>query len=363
MKQIVPIVLTALMLTSLFAAIDFADELKDTNEMETSGHAAYELKLHDVLEPRETFVDAGGNTRNGIDIGDTVYFLPIIINDGDNAHEEFNIRVTVTPAGDNMPAEIDNLDDAVCPGTTSVTGCSFNTLAPGDFLGGGNYRVQAESGGDLAWNPTIPGEYTIHVSIEVDGSMDDDLTNNDESYTVVVQHYRDIVVDLCWTDGNECTANGHQPVQGAGPHPFAVMVTADGSEAWQPRATTMTVEFGGSYDTDVMNPSNLDTDGSGPNSPVAASAGGHTFTFEVGDSETVDVWHNVSEVEPTVTDPNDLADNPCANGDNPCREARTVMTFGTTYTFHGSMTGDEAQSGSATASFTIQAILAHYDSY
>ena len=194
MKQIVPIVLTALMLTSLFAAIDFADELKDTNEMETSGHAAFELKLHDVLEPRETFVDAGGNTRNGIDIGDTVYFLPIIINDGDNAHEEFNIRVTVTPAGDNMPAEIDNLDDAVCPGTTSVTGCSFNTLASGDFLGGGNYRVQAESGGDLAWNPTIPGEYTIHVSIEVDGSMDNDLTNNDESYTVVVQHYRDIVV-------------------------------------------------------------------------------------------------------------------------------------------------------------------------
>ena len=50
------------------------------------------------------------------------------------------------------------------------------------------------------------------MSIEVDGSMDDDLTNNDESYTVVVQHYRDIVVDLCWTDGNECTANGHQPV-------------------------------------------------------------------------------------------------------------------------------------------------------
>ena len=62
MKQIVPIVLTALMLTSVLAGIDFADELKDTNEMETGGRAADELKLHDVLQPRETFVDAAGNT-------------------------------------------------------------------------------------------------------------------------------------------------------------------------------------------------------------------------------------------------------------------------------------------------------------
>ena len=57
MKQIVPIVLTALMMTSLFAGIDFVDELKDTNEMETGARADYELNLHDVLEPRETFVD------------------------------------------------------------------------------------------------------------------------------------------------------------------------------------------------------------------------------------------------------------------------------------------------------------------
>ena len=93
MKQIVPIVLTALMMTSLFAGIDFVDELKDTNEMETSGRADYELKLHDVLQPRETFVDAAGNTRNGIDIGDVVYFRPIIINEGDNAHDEFNLSL------------------------------------------------------------------------------------------------------------------------------------------------------------------------------------------------------------------------------------------------------------------------------
>ena len=229
MKQIVPIVLTALMLTSLFAAIDFADELKDTNEMETDGRADYEIRLHDVLQPRETFVDQGGNTRNGIDIGDIVYFRPIIINDGDMAQDEFNIHVTVTPVGDNMQSVIDTVDDAVCPGDVAVTGCSFNDLASGDFLGGGNYRVQAESGGDLSWSPTLPGEYTVSVAI-VDASNDDDLTNNDMSYSVTVQHYPDIVVDLCWTDGpgGDCMADeaAYDAVQGEGPHNFALSVTA-----------------------------------------------------------------------------------------------------------------------------------------
>ncbi|GIS44574.1 MAG: hypothetical protein Ct9H90mP16_16440 [Candidatus Poseidoniales archaeon] len=93
-------------------------------------------------------MDAAGKTRNGIDIGDVVYFRPIIINDGDNAANEFNIRVTVTPAGDGQQPVIDNLDDAVCPGDVAVTGCSFNSLASGDFLGGGNYRVQAAAGGE-----------------------------------------------------------------------------------------------------------------------------------------------------------------------------------------------------------------------
>ena len=140
------------------AGSDFSDELKDTNELVTSGRAAYEITLHDVLEPRETFVDQAGNTRNGIDIGDTVYFRPIIINDGDSDHNEFNVRVTVTPAGDGQSALINNLDSAVWPGATTMTGCSYNNLASGDFLAGGNYRVQAESGGDLSWTPSVVGE-------------------------------------------------------------------------------------------------------------------------------------------------------------------------------------------------------------
>ena len=371
-SQTLLIIITMMMLTSLFAGIDFADELKDTNEMETGGRADYELNLHDVLQPRETFVDQGGNTRNGIDIGEIVYFRPIIINDGDNAHEEFNIRVSVTPAGDGQTAVIDNLDDAVCPGTTTVTGCSYNTLASGDFLGGGNYRVQAESGGDLSWSPTIPGEYTVTISLEGYGGMDTDLTNNDRTYTVVVQHYRDIIVDLCWTDGagGDCLEEGagtgpYGNTQGAGPHTFAVTVTADGSEAWAPRETTVSVEFAGAYDTDPMNPTNLDTDGAGSNQPVNAAAGGDTMSLVVGDTTAVHVWQNMSTLDDPVTDTNDLQDNPCNGGDNPCTQDRTVMTFQQAYVFHGQIVGDTGASGAASApvSFSITAMLASFNSY
>ena len=285
------------MMASLFAGIDFVDELKDTNEMETGGRAAYELNLHDVLQPRETFVDQAGNTRNGLDVGDTVYFRPIIINDGDNAHDEFNVRVTVTPAGEGQTAVVNNLDDVVCPGTTAVTGSSYNTLPAGDFLGGGNYRIQAESGGDLSWSPTIPGDYIVTISIEVDSSMDSDLTNNDMTYQVTVQHYRDIIVDLCWTDGpgGEClaeNAGGYDNVQGEGPHNFALTVTADGSESWAPRATTVSVELSGAYSTTSMKPTSFDSDGDG--APEMASSNGHMFTVVVGDTTLVDVWHNLS---------------------------------------------------------------------
>ena len=367
MKQIVPIVLTALMMTSLFAGIDFVDELKDTNEMETGGRAAYELNLHDVLEPRETFVDQAGNTRNVIDVGDTVYFRPIIINDGDNAHDEFNVRVTVTPAGDGQTAVIDNLDDVVCPSGTAV-GCSYSTLAAGDFLGGGNYRIQAASGGDLAWTPSVPGDYTVTISIDVDSSMDTDLTNNDMTYQVTVQHYRDIVVDLCWTDGpgGEClseAAGGYDNVQGEGPHNFALTVTADGSESWAPRATTVTVDLSGAYSTTSMKPTSFDSDGDG--AMEMASDNGHMYTVVVGDATDVDVWHNMSNLDSPVTDANDLAENPCTNGDNPCQKSRTVMAYQQAYVFHGEIAGDTAAEGASTApvGFSITAMLQSMDEY
>ena len=62
-----------------------------------------------------------------------------------------------------------------------------------------------------------------------------------------------------------------------------------------------------------MKPSSFDSDGDGQ--PEMASDNGHTYTVVVGDATTVDVWHNMSNLDSPVTDANDLAENPCANGD------------------------------------------------
>jgi hypothetical protein len=352
-KQIVPIVLTALMMTSLFVGINFAEELEDTNDKDTGGRAAYELRLHDVLEPRETFVDQAGNTRNGIDVGDVVYFRPIVLNDGDNDQDEFNILVTVTPAADSTMLLIDTTDDAVCSGGTAV-GCSFSSLAAGDFLGGGNYRVQAESGGDLSWTPALPGAYTVTVSVQLlDSAHDSDLTNNDISYDVVVQHYTDIQVSLCWTDGPGGDCSETQGAKnGAGPHNFALNANVSGSQAWSARETTIDVNFDGAFDPTQTS---LDADGDGGQDAQASS-----YSIVLGsDSPTlVDVFHNLSDAEQTSAH----LDNPCPNNANPCNQTRNVAVYGNVYTFHGVVTGDSSSSGGV-AGFSVSAGLTSFESY
>ena len=190
-SRIAWILITSMMLTSLFAGMDWEQKsLEEFDEMQTTGRAAYELELVDVLQPRETYVDENGTKHNVPMVGDNVYFDVSIINSGENTHEEFNVRVTVTPAGDGQQPVIDNLDDAVCPGPPNVTGCSYSSLASSEFLGEnpftGNYRVQNYSGGDLVWIPSTTGKYIVQVTIDVDSSMDNDLTNNDFTYEIEV---------------------------------------------------------------------------------------------------------------------------------------------------------------------------------
>jgi len=311
--------------------------------------------LHDVLEPRETFVDQAGNTRNGLDVGDVVYFRPIIINDGDNNQTEFNIHVTVTPTANTGTLLIDTLDDAVCPGDITVTGCSFNSLVPGAFLGGGNYRVQTDTGVDLAWSPTVPGAYTVTVSVEpVNNGHDSDLTNNDISFEVVVQHYRDIQVDLCWLTGpgGDCDlAQDGASKQGAGPHSFAMMANVSGSESWAGREVTIDVEFEGDFDQAF---SSL-TLGTGANTTTCQQA---TCRVVLGESTSIDVFQNVSDPELTSAH----LDNPCATNANPCAQMRNVATFGQVYTFEGTIKGDSDSTGGLEA-FSVFAGLVSYLSY
>ncbi|MEE3083322.1 MAG: hypothetical protein VX320_04445 [Candidatus Thermoplasmatota archaeon] len=332
------------MMSSLFAGIDM-DELKDTKELDTAGRDNYELLLHDVLEPRETFVDNAGNTRNGIDVNDIVRFRPIILNDGDVNQTAFNIRVTVAPSAAESNLIIDNLDSAVCGGGTAV-GCMGGTeLEPRDYLGGGNYHVHTPSGAVLEWTPTVPGEYTISFSVEtLMSEHDQDLTNNDITFTVVVEEFTDIQVDLCWTDGpaGDCLADGTL-AQGAGVHPFMLTVNTSGSTEWEARELTISVEMTGGVDASMS-----DFEGA-----IGAS---HTLVH--GSSTLVDVWHNASNIEAT----DDHVDNPCPTNDNPCQDQRNVAPYGVVTSYRGAVGADSSGSG-GTESFQVTAQLVSFLQY
>lgn len=329
-------VLVLLMLASLFAGINMV-ELKDEAEMDSSGRAAYEIKLHDVIEPRETFTDMGGHTRNGIDVGDSVHFRPVIVNEGDNNQTEVNVRVTVTSGDVTI---IDTEDDVICDV------CDTTSLASGQFLDGGTYLVENADGTVLTWTPDTPGEYTVTVSVIVlDSAHDSDLTNNDMTYSVVVAHYHDIVFDMCWTDGNgDCLAANF--AQGDGPHNFAAKINVSGSESWMAREVTIAITFSGSYDP-VETRFN--------NDPIPSNG---VVSMVLGTTQTVDIWQNISSPE----SPDTTQSNPCTNKDNPCTASRNIATYGVEETFTGNLVGDsEGQGGQA--SFSITGGLLSFKSY
>ena len=193
-------------------------------------------------------MDQDGNTQNGIEVGENVYFRPVVLNSGQCDTGEINVDVKVRLSSESwQPLIIDNLDPAVCPGNPAATGCSTNTeLTPGAYLGGGEYVVQSTSGNDdLVWIPEQPGTYEVSMEVEVFDYTDSDLTNNQLTYEVIVNPARDFQIDLCWTDspGGNClagdAANAH--VQGDGPHDFAVMVSANGDADWALRDTMVSI--------------------------------------------------------------------------------------------------------------------------
>ena len=341
MKRVVPIVLVLLMLASLFAGISMV-ELNDDVEMDTGGRADYEIKLHDVIEPRETFVDMGGHTRNGIDVGDSVNFRPVIVNAGDNNQTEVNVRVQVETS-DGLVEIINTEDDIICDNTQS---CVTTSLASGQFLGGGTYLVQNADGTVLTWTPDTPGEYTVTITvIAIDSAHDSNLLNNDMTFNVVVAHYHDIEFDMCWTDSNgDCASDA--PVTGVGPHSFAVMTNISGSESWQAREVTIELTFSGDWDEATTQ---------FESTPIPV---GGVITIVLGTPQSVPIWHNISNPEAT----DQTNSNPCANKDNPCLASRNIADFGVPYMFSGLISGDAGAPG-GTEHFRISGGLLSFKSY
>ena len=361
MKKTLSLMMIALMIASTLLYI-VPDELNEESVPAEAGRSGtYEIKLHDVTSPRETYVDAfSGDARNQIEAGTDVKFVLVILNDGDQLVENLNVQVDVIANADGAnPIRVAGTDEASggdeAIGLTQF-GAAYDNLSAGDYLANGAYTVRDSQGADLVWTPSNAGTYRIRVTLEDTTSQDTDLTNNQMEFDVTVVDWSDIGVSICWLDGNECHADEQaartQAVTAGNAAPFRVSISAHSSiDDWQAREAKMSVSFSGSFDgtmstvDDPLNPGSQAT---------IASFQGNSPEYTLGNSTTgVEVWHNVSDIEQTSD--NGAHPNPCPANTNPCLQTRMLVDNGQTFSIDGYMVADtDSTSGFSAFSVSVQ---------
>ena len=358
MKKTLSLIMITMMIASTMLYIA-PEELNANLAQSDAGRAAGdEIKLHDVTSPRESYTDAfSGEVRNQIDAGTAVPFVVVVLNDGTNDILNLNVRVQVIvdAGGSNPQTVLDRSDQVICP---AIAGCTYADLPAGDYLANGAYSVQAASGGDLIWTPSIAGDYQVKVTLDGFGDQDTDLTNNELTFTVSVVDWTDIGVEMCWLDGDECytdeAAARSKAVEAGSSSPFRLSMTPGGSVAdWEARTVSVSVSFGGAFDGEF---STID-DGTG-NQITIDSLTGAANTYILGDSTSgVEVWRNGSTPDNTST--HGAYPNPCTTNYNPCFQSRSIASNGTTYSIDGYMMPDTA----STSGFSAFSVSAQFDSH
>ena len=353
MKRATSLVLVVLMLVSVLAGLNPIEMNENEPVDGADGRADYEVELIGANSPRESTQDFAGTVRNAVDVNESVTFDLVIQNTGANSISEMNIRVRVSPSGENMPTVIDNFDAAICDDNTV---CNHLSLASGNYLANGRYEVRTPQNTTLTWAPPAPGSYDIIIDIDA-GDQDTDLTNNQLAYTVIATDWYDIGVELEWD-----ATGTDDPVTGEGPHSFTLTAMVDGSSEWQPRDVQLELTMSGAFmamDGNGNPASTFDVDGpspTGPNPPAACPADPCTFTMTFGElygyqqAEDIEVYSNMSMDPPSIVNASDL------------NETRLVPNFQQAYTFSGSIKADTNQANGVGA-FEILASVKQYSIY
>ena len=167
MKNMTPMILGLLMLTSFFAGIDFT-ELEETVVIEDAGaRAGADPSVLAITTPKETVCDANG-CRNELKVGEVTNFAAYIQNIGDASVDELSYTVTVyltdstgavgmiakDATGNDLQWEnLDAIcdDGTVCDFDSSVTPHPFSANS---YLGAGKYTLKY-AGQDIAWTPAM----------------------------------------------------------------------------------------------------------------------------------------------------------------------------------------------------------------
>ena len=333
MKNMTPVILVMLLLTSFLAGMDIHELEEQVVIEETGARAGADASVVAITTPKETTCSQQG-CRNALQVGEEVTFSAFIKNVGDADITELSYSVTIyltdaSQAVGGIAKDASGNDlvwenvDAMCDdGTICDFDSDVNPLAAGAFLGGGKLTLQ-RSGADIVWTPT-QGMYMVEVS--VDSPVDADTANNAELVYVVVEDWYDIDVDLAWLDGNgdemdtsSLDASSLQSAQ------FKLTVVADGSESFNPREVNIRLETSGKVAS-----ATLGTD----------DVKGISYVT-VGTTDTVDIYAN--ETDPNATQ----------------QGARAVLTYQTAW----EMSGELIPTGDANAQFEITAEVVNYTLY
>lgn len=333
MKNMTPVILVMLLLTSFLAGMDIHELEEQVVIEETGARAGADASVVAITTPKETTCSQQG-CRNALQVGEEVTFSAFIKNVGDADITELSYSVTIyltdaSQAVGGIAKDASGNDlvwenvDAMCDdGTICDFDSDVNPLAAGAFLGGGKLTLQ-RGGADIVWTPT-QGMYMVEVS--VDSPVDADTANNAELVYVVVEDWYDIDVDLAWLDGNgdemdtsSLDASSLQSAQ------FKLTVVADGSESFNPREVNIRLETSGQVAS-----ATLGTD----------DVKGISYVT-VGTTDTVDIYAN--ETDPNATQ----------------QGARAVLTYQTAW----EMSGELIPTGDANAQFEITAEVVNYTLY
>ena len=330
MRKMTPMILVALMLASIFASIDFA-ELEETVVIDEAGaRTGADAETIAITSPKETSCTING-CRNQLKVGEVTTFAAFIKNSGDAAIEEMGYSVTVYLDDGNGNAGMISKDlqgndlswengNVVCD---DVLACPEQSLSAGAILGGGKTTLQY-GGQDIQWTP-IAGDYIVEVVVN---ALDDADPGNDvQQITVSVINWVDIAIELSWDENDD----GNDVMTGGGQHDFTLTVTSNGSadNGFNPRNVSVELNIFGDLETAQSIPAGDDL--MGKHTVIAGTSGQTVETFRHGE------------------DPNNVTN-----------EARTVLNYQTTWTYHGSILPSDVVDN---AVYTIEASLLNYVDY
>tara|TARA_B100000925_G_scaffold138955_1_gene104139 strand:- start:194 stop:3064 length:2871 start_codon:yes stop_codon:yes gene_type:complete len=191
---------------------------------------------------------ANGDTVHELLAGEPVNFKAYIKNSGDADLTilGYTATVYVDQAGERGPVATDGQGNELAWSNNGVIcpqGCTYTSLAAGDFLGGGETTLS--DGNAFEWTPS-PGYYWVEVTVETN-QPGNDIGNDVYSVQVTVRNYYDIDLDVAWLDANGAPLSD-SAIEGTDPVSFKVYADLLGSNSFKNiRNLSVSVSVTGDY--------------------------------------------------------------------------------------------------------------------